>query len=202
MDTLLACRPRVAASRVLERLGVDPGRYAVLTLHRPANVDEPATLDRLMGAVERLQREVPFVFPVHPRTARTMSRYRESGALPNLMFTEPLGYLDFMKLLSQARLVLTDSGGVQEETTFLGVPCLTMRENTERPVTVTEGTNRLVGLDADRIIAEGLDVLAADCRSLGAFGSLSACRVPRLWDGQAAGRILDVLIRPGKGRHG
>jgi UDP-N-acetylglucosamine 2-epimerase (non-hydrolysing) len=143
MDTLVTCRPRVDASRVLERIGVQPGRYAVLTLHRPANVDDPATLGRLMGAVERLQREVPFVFPVHPRTERTMRPYREGGALPNLIFSEPLGYLDFMKLLSQARLVLTDSGGVQEETTFLGVPCLTMRENTERPVTVTEGTNRL-----------------------------------------------------------
>lgn len=193
MDTLVACRPRVNASRVLERLGMQPGRYAVLTLHRPANVDEPETLRRLMGAIERLQREVPFVFPVHPRTRQTMSAYREGGALPNLIFTEPLGYLDFMKLLSHARLVLTDSGGVQEETTFLGVPCLTMRENTERPVTVTEGTNRLVGLDPDRIIAEGLRALTA---------GPSTGRVPHLWDGHAAGRILDVLTRPRKGRHG
>jgi UDP-N-acetylglucosamine 2-epimerase (non-hydrolysing) len=193
MDTLVACRPRVEASRVLERVGVEPGRYAVLTLHRPANVDEPATLGRLMRAVERLQREVPFVFPVHPRTRQTMNAYRDGGALPNLVFTEPLGYLDFMKLLSQARLVLTDSGGVQEETTFLGVPCLTMRENTERPVTVTEGTNRLVGLDPDRIVAEGLRALAEGKR---------AGRVPQLWDGRAAERILDVLTRPRKGRHG
>jgi UDP-N-acetylglucosamine 2-epimerase (non-hydrolysing) len=184
MDTLVACRPRVEASTVLERLKVRPGGYAVLTLHRPANVDEPKTLRRLMGAVERLQREVPFVFPVHPRTRRTMSAYQQGGELPNLLFTEPLGYLDFMKLLSHARLVLTDSGGVQEETTFLGVPCLTMRENTERPVTVTQGTNRLVGLDPDRIIDEGLRALAS---------SGSTGRVPDLWDGHAAGRILDVL---------
>jgi UDP-N-acetylglucosamine 2-epimerase (non-hydrolysing) len=192
MDTLVACRPRIDAAPVLERLGVQPGRYAVLTLHRPANVDEPATLRRLMGAVERLQQEVPFVFPVHPRTLRTMRPYQEGGALPNLNFTEPLGYLDFMKLLSHARLVLTDSGGVQEETTFLNVPCLTMRENTERPVTVTEGTNRLVGLDPDRIIAEGLKALTA--------GS-GAGRVPEKWDGHAAARILDVLAGPaGEGR--
>ena len=184
MDTLVACRPRIDASPVLERLGVQPGHYAVLTLHRPANVDEPKTLRRLMGAVERLQREVPFIFPVHPRTQRTMAAYQQGGAMPNLRFTEPLVYLDFMKLLSCARLVLTDSGGVQEETTFLGVPCLTMRENTERPVTVTQGTNRLVGLDPDRIIDEGLRALAS---------SGSTGRVPDLWDGHAAGRILDVL---------
>jgi UDP-N-acetylglucosamine 2-epimerase (non-hydrolysing) len=192
MDTLVACRPRVDASAVLERLSVQPGKYAVLTLHRPANVDNPAMLDRLMGAIERLQREVPFVLPVHPRTLRMMAPYRQRGALPNLLFTEPLGYLDFMKLLSHARLVLTDSGGVQEETTFLGVPCLTMRENTERPVTVTEGTNRLVGLDPGRIVAEGLRALAS---------AGSAGRVPALWDGHAAGRILDVLAgSAGKGR--
>jgi UDP-N-acetylglucosamine 2-epimerase (non-hydrolysing) len=186
MDTLVACKPRIDASPILERVGVERGEYAVLTLHRPANVDDPETLGRLMGAIERLQREVPFVFPVHPRTRRTMSAYQEGGKLPNLRFTEPLGYLDFMKLLSHARLVLTDSGGVQEETTFLGVPCLTMRENTERPITVTEGTNRLVGLDPKRIVAAGLNALA---------GAGCGGRVPRLWDGHAAGRILDVLCK-------
>jgi UDP-N-acetylglucosamine 2-epimerase (non-hydrolysing) len=184
MDTLVACAARVDASPVLDRLNMTPGNYAVLTLHRPANVDAPATLGRLMGAVERLQREVPFVFPVHPRARQTMSAYQKGGALPNLVFTEPLGYLDFMKLVSHSRLVLTDSGGVQEETTFLGVPCLTMRENTERPVTVSAGTNRLVGLDPRRIVAEGQRVLGAP-RAKG--------RVPELWDGCAAGRILDIL---------
>jgi UDP-N-acetylglucosamine 2-epimerase (non-hydrolysing) len=192
MDTLVASRPRIDASRVLEQLRLEPGRYAVLTLHRPANVDEPETLGRLMGAIERLQQEVPFVFPIHPRTRRTMIPYQEAGTLPNLMFTEPLGYLDFMKLLSHARLVLTDSGGVQEETTFLGVPCLTMRENTERPVTVTEGTNRLVGLDPQCIVAEGLQALAGGGRR---------GQVPALWDGHAAGRILDALMGPRKGPH-
>jgi UDP-N-acetylglucosamine 2-epimerase (non-hydrolysing) len=192
MDTLVACRPRVEASPVLDRLKLQPGRYAVLTLHRPANVDDPRTLGRLMGAIGRLQEEVPFVFPVHPRTHKTMSAYQQGGKLANLIFTEPLGYLDFMKLLSQTRLVLTDSGGVQEETTFLGVPCLTMRENTERPVTVAEGTNRLVGLDPERIVAEGL-------RALAEGGGKK--RVPEKWDGHAAGRILDVLTGPaGKGR--
>src|SRR5205823_5705570 len=129
------------------------------------------------------------VFPVHPRTRRIMTAYQEGGALPNLRFTDPLGYIDFMKLLSRARLVLTDSGGVQEETTFLSVPCLTMRENTERPVTVTEGTNRLVGLDPDRIIDEGLRSLKS---------SAPKGRVPALWDGHASVRILDVLTRSGR----
>jgi UDP-N-acetylglucosamine 2-epimerase (non-hydrolysing) len=193
MDALVACRPRVEASAVLDRLAVQPGRYAVLTLHRPANVDDPRTLRRLMAAVQRLQREAPFVFPVHPRTRQTMTAYQESGELPNLLCTEPLGYLDFMKLLSHAQLVLTDSGGVQEETTFLGVPCLTMRENTERPVTVTEGTNRLVGLDPDRIIDEGLKALQQPGRSQ-ADGRR---HIPALWDGHAAERILDVLARSG-----
>ncbi len=190
MDSLVACRPRVDASTILTQLGVEPGHYAVLTLHRPANVDDPRTLERLMSAVGRLQQEVPFVFPVHPRTRRTIDAYLARAALPNLRLTEPLGYLDFMKLLSHARLVLTDSGGVQEETTFLGVPCLTMRENTERPATVTEGTNRLVGLDPERIVAEGLRALTSDG---------GGARVPALWDGHAAGRILDVLTRAQKG---
>jgi UDP-N-acetylglucosamine 2-epimerase (non-hydrolysing) len=113
-----------------------------------------------------------------------MSAYQEGGALPNLVFTEPMGYLDFMKLVSHSRLVLTDSGGVQEETTFLGVPCLTMRENTERPVTISAGTNRLVGLDPGRIVSEGQRVLGSP-RAKG--------QVPELWDGCTAGRILDIL---------
>jgi len=184
MDTLVACRERIDASPILQRLKLDPDQYAVLTLHRPANVDEPMVLDRLMGAVDRLQREVPFVFPVHPRTRQKLAAYQQGGLMRNLIFTDPLGYLDFMKVLSHARLVLTDSGGVQEETTFLGVPCLTMRENTERPITVTEGTNRLVGLDPQRIVTEGL-------RALGSKRADS--KVPALWDGRAAGRIFDVL---------
>jgi UDP-N-acetylglucosamine 2-epimerase (non-hydrolysing) len=185
IDALVACRPRIEASPILDRLSLRRGRYAVLTLHRPANVDEPETLRRLMGAVARLQHEMPFVFPVHPRTQRTMSVFQKDGAMPNLRFTDPLGYLDFMKLLSHARLVLTDSGGVQEETTFLGVPCLTMRDNTERPVSVTEGTNRLVGLDPERIVREGLRALGSE---------KGPHRVPALWDGHAAGRVLDVLL--------
>jgi UDP-N-acetylglucosamine 2-epimerase (non-hydrolysing) len=182
IDTLLACEKRIATSPILDTLGVEPGRYAVLTMHRPANVDQPEVFAGLMRAISRLQQEIPFVFPVHPRTRQVMAEQRER--LPNVRLTEPLGYLDFMKLIGSARFVLTDSGGVQEETTQLGVPCLTMRENTERPITVTLGTNRLVGLDPGKIVAEGLHALAATNRRH---------VVPEMWDGHASGRILDVL---------
>jgi len=150
IDTLLACRQLSERSTVLEDLGVNGRPYAVLTLHRPANVDNPEVLGGLMAAIRRLQRELPIVFPIHPRTRNGMNK-QDLASLPNLKLIDPLGYLEFTKLLSHARLVLTDSGGIQEETTVLGVPCLTLRENTERPITLHEGTNVLVGMDPDRI---------------------------------------------------
>jgi UDP-N-acetylglucosamine 2-epimerase (non-hydrolysing) len=183
IDTLLASRHLSERSTVLHDLGLPERGYAVLTLHRPTNVDCPEVLAGLLRAVGRLQSELPIVFPVHPRTRQRLGGH-DLAALPNLRLTEPLGYLEFMKLVSNARLVLTDSGGVQEETTVLGVPCLTLRENTERPVTCEEGTNVLVGLDPDRITAAGLKALAA---------APGPGRVPRHWDGRAAARILDVL---------
>jgi UDP-N-acetylglucosamine 2-epimerase (non-hydrolysing) len=183
IDTLIACRRRIAESPILDTLGVQAGCYATLTMHRPANVDRADVFAGLMHAITRLQRELPMVFPVHPRTRKAIEEHQRDP-LPNLKFIEPLGYLDFMKLIGNARFVLTDSGGVQEETTYLGIPCLTMRENTERPVTVTQGTNRLVGLNPQQIIAEGLHAL--ETRS-------GRHVVPDLWDGRAAGRILDVL---------
>jgi UDP-N-acetylglucosamine 2-epimerase (non-hydrolysing) len=193
IDTLLATRPRFDRSRVLEELRVPERGYAVVTLHRPANVDDPAVFGGLLEALRRLGRELPIVFPVHPRTRNALQGLNGHGpgAVHGLRLTEPLGYLDFMKLLAHARLVLTDSGGIQEETTVLGVPCLTLRNNTERPATVTEGTNVLVGLDAGRIIAAGLETLERPPRP---------GRVPELWDGRAAERIIDVLLsHPGHG---
>jgi UDP-N-acetylglucosamine 2-epimerase (non-hydrolysing) len=183
IDTLIACQPRIAASPILDTLAVQAGRYAVLTMHRPANVDRPEVFAGLMNAIARLQREIAFVFPVHPRTRKAIDAYQRAP-LPNLIFTEPLGYLDFMKLIGQARFVLTDSGGVQEETTHLGIPCITMRENTERPVTLTQGTNCLVGLNPDKIVTAGLHALAA---------TRIQHVVPDLWDGHASQRILNVL---------
>jgi UDP-N-acetylglucosamine 2-epimerase (non-hydrolysing) len=183
IDTLLACRARCEDSPILENLGLKDRSYAVLTLHRPANVDQPPMLHGIMTAMARLQKELPVVFPVHPRTRNALNG-QANESMGNLIFTEPLGYLDFLKLMSHARLVLTDSGGIQEETTVLGVPCLTLRNNTERPVTVEQGTNQLVGLDPVRIVQAGLQVLAVPP---------NGGRVPKLWDGGAAHRIVDIL---------
>ena len=194
IDTLLEHRDRARQAEVLSTLGVEAGRYAALTLHRPANVDEPAVLDRILSGIADLARRMPVVFPVHPRSRLAVAAHpsmRSEGA--RFITTEPLGYLDFLKLLMDARLVLTDSGGVQEETTILGVPCVTLRDNTERPVTITHGTNRLGGTTTEGIrqaIAEAL-----------AVGRESIREPPPLWDGRAAGRIADVLVRWAEQRH-
>jgi UDP-N-acetylglucosamine 2-epimerase (non-hydrolysing) len=183
IDTLIACREQFA-SAPLPDLGIMEGQYAVLTLHRPANVDDPATFAGLMHAVATVQAEIPVVFPVHPRTRKALAGL--SVQLPNVRVTEPLGYLEFMKLVSQSRFVLTDSGGIQEETTFLGIPCLTLRSNTERPSTVEQGTNVLLGQNPAAIIHASRDALTA---------KRNGRRIPPLWDGKAASRILDVLTR-------
>lgn len=183
IDTLLAQLERARTLDTLARLDLAPKQYAVLTLHRPSNVDDPARLAALFDVLEEIHGRLPVVFPVHPRTAETI-RTRLGGRALALRTTEPLGYLDFLRLLADARLVLTDSGGIQEETTVLGVPCLTMRENTERPVTVEQGTNRIVGNDPHVIRSEVRKILEGDPR---------AGRIPELWDGRAAARIVDVL---------
>jgi UDP-N-acetylglucosamine 2-epimerase (non-hydrolysing) len=184
IDTLLAHVGKARERKVAQSLDLSPGEYAVLTLHRPSNVDDPAHLGRLFDVLEEVHAEIPIAFPMHPRTAAMLSG--RLGRSPRLLAMAPLGYLDFLGLMADARFVLTDSGGIQEETTVLGVPCLTLRANTERPVTCSQGTNRLVGTDPDRIrdaIRELLD------------GSTQAGRIPDLWDGQAAGRIADILER-------
>ncbi|HEY8123489.1 MAG TPA: UDP-N-acetyl glucosamine 2-epimerase, partial [Myxococcota bacterium] len=183
IDTLVANLARARERGTLARLGLRAGEYVALTLHRPSNVDDAAKLAALFAVFEDVHRELPVVFPVHPRT-RAAIEQKLGGRAPRLMATEPLGYLDFLALMADARLVLTDSGGVQEETTALGVPCLTMRENTERPITVSEGTNTLVGTDPAAIRAEVKKLLA---------GETKRGRVPQLWDGRAAERIVAVL---------
>jgi UDP-N-acetylglucosamine 2-epimerase (non-hydrolysing) len=183
IDTLLACRELSRRSAILEDLRLTGRPYGVLTLHRPANVDDPGVLGGVLAAIGRLQRELPIVFPIHPRTRKALAG-RDLTAMPGLIIVEPLGYLDFMKLVSEARLVLTDSGGIQEETTVLGVPCLTLRNNTERPITIEEGTNTLVGLDPGRIVAAAQRALGRPCE---------APPTPELWDGRAASRIVDIL---------
>ena len=184
IDTLLAHREQARERDTLARFGVAPQAYALLTLHRPSNVDDPARLAALVDVLEEIHDELPVVFPVHPRTEAALRRHL-GGRAPRLLLSEPLGYLDFLRLMSDARLVLTDSGGVQEETTVLGVPCLTLRENTERPITVTQGTNRVVGTDPITIRAEVRKILD---------GAARPAQVPDLWDGRAAARIADVLL--------
>ena len=182
IDTLIACRDQFEAAVDLGQFGIRSGEYAVLTLHRPANVDDPNAFSGLLRAVQSIQRNLPIIFPVHPRTRKALAD--QSLDLPNVKLVEPLGYLEFMKLVAHARFVLTDSGGIQEETTYLGVPCLTLRNNTERPSTIHQGTNVLVGLDPDRIVAAA-EVAARRDRP--------PAKVPDLWDGMASARILDVL---------
>lgn len=185
IDTLLGHLEQARKLDTTDRLGLTPGGYAVLTLHRPSNVDDPAKLRALFLALEAIHVDLPVVFPVHPRTQTAIAE-RLGGVAPALRLTEPLGYLDFLRLMADAKLVLTDSGGIQEETTVLGVPCLTLRENTERPVTVSKGSNTIVGGDPDTITREARKVLETG----GKVG-----RTPPLWDGHAAERIVDVLAR-------
>lgn len=187
IDTLFRQRDIAQQLRVLAELELKPHEFAVLTLHRPANVDDPQVLGPLLGAMGRVAAELPVIFPAHPRT---QARIREFGlTVPEgVRILSPLGYLDFLSLWSRARLVLTDSGGLQEETTALGIPCLTLRENTERPITVEQGTNRVVGCDPVRITAAAFEVLQAGRSPNG------PARAPELWDGRAAERIINALV--------
>jgi UDP-N-acetylglucosamine 2-epimerase (non-hydrolysing) len=189
IDTLLANRERaVPAAEILAALQQEPGAggFGVLTLHRPSNVDDPAVLSGLLAVLEQISRRLPLVFPMHPRTRARITEFGLDERLraARIAVTEPLGYLQLLGLLSEARVVLTDSGGLQEETTALGVPCLTLRENTERPITETEGTNTIVGTDSERILACFDDIMVTGGK---------AGRVPALWDGRAAERIAAVL---------
>jgi UDP-N-acetylglucosamine 2-epimerase (non-hydrolysing) len=181
VDTLLLNMDRARDRAVAKRWGID-GAYGYVTLHRPSNVDEDGALSHIVGALGRVAREIPLIFPVHPRTRPRLERL---GVPDGLTLTDPLGYLDFVNLQMEARLALTDSGGIQEETTVLGVPCLTLRNSTERPITVSEGTNRIVGTDPDAIVAAASEALA----------SPPANRKPALWDGKAGERIAAVLMR-------
>ena len=185
IDTLRANQAQANELDTLERLGLEAGGYALLTLHRPSNVDDRDTLSGLFEALEEIHRELPVVFPVHPRTSAAI-RDLLGGKEPALQLLEPQGYLDFLRLMSQAKFVLTDSGGIQEETTALGVPCLTLRDSTERPITIEEGTNILVGSHADAVRNAARGILD---------GETKTGRVPDLWDGRASARIADVLER-------
>ncbi|MGB8508274.1 MAG: UDP-N-acetylglucosamine 2-epimerase (non-hydrolyzing) [Pyrinomonadaceae bacterium] len=190
IDSLFQQLERAAQSKVREELGVAGEPYAVVTLHRPSNVDDAGVLRGILSALAEIGERLPVIFPVHPRTRKNISEFGLAESIERgggrVRLVEPLGYLDFLRLYSGARLVLTDSGGIQEETTALGIPCLTLRENTERPVTVELGTNRIVGTDPARIVRAAVE-------SLERAETNEPPRVPPLWDGHTAGRILDAI---------
>ena len=193
IDSLETHLPAARALAYYRTLGLEQRGYATLTLHRPSNVDDPHTLRMLLQTVRDAAGDLPVIFPIHPRTRAATDRLDLAGILsatptrPGIFLTEPLGYLDFLSLNEQSRAVITDSGGLQEETTALGIPCVTLRENTERPITVTEGTNRLAGISAEGVGAAIRDALATP----------STCRTrtaPELWDGHAGVRIVDIIV--------
>ncbi|HEY7912624.1 MAG TPA: UDP-N-acetylglucosamine 2-epimerase (non-hydrolyzing) [Blastocatellia bacterium] len=187
IDSLFDNLERARRSDILERLGLEAGQFSAMTLHRPSNVDYKDALGGILNALEDIQHSIPIVFPIHPRTRARLDEFGLMGrvsSMPNLLLTSPLGYLDFLQLYSNSRLVLTDSGGIQEETTALGIPCLTLRQNTERPITVSEGTNCVVGNDPVAIKREAAAALARP---------MPKGRVPELWDGRAAERIVDAI---------
>jgi UDP-N-acetylglucosamine 2-epimerase (non-hydrolysing) len=186
IDSLLKHVEQADNQKILESLGVVARNYGVVTLHRPSNVDYKENLTAILEALSEISGQIPLVFPVHPRTRKRIAEFGLNHLLgPGLIMSQPLGYLDFLKLNKEARLVLTDSGGIQEETTVLGVPCITLRDNTERPATITFGTNILVGADKIRILEAAASVLNDKGQKK---------RIPPLWDGQAARRIVDTLL--------
>jgi UDP-N-acetylglucosamine 2-epimerase (non-hydrolysing) len=189
IDTLLKHKEKSRQSKILEELKLERKEYCVLTLHRPSNVDSRDSLNYMLDILDAIEKNIKIVFPVHPRTMKNLESFgllKYAKGLKNLIMTNPLGYLDFIKLMADSSFVLTDSGGIQEETTVLGVPCITIRNSTERPITVDEGTNVLVSTDKSRIIKSILKLLNE---------SKFKAKMPYLWDGKASARIVDVILK-------
>ena len=188
IDSLVEHRKKAEQSTVMSELGIcDNEPYVLVTLHRPSNVDEADGLEMLLSAFSEIGKQIRIVFPMHPRTSKNIERLGLSSKLaeiPNLIITDPIGYLDFMNLQMSAKFILTDSGGIQEESTFFGVPCLTLRENTERPITITEGTNQLVPLDSENIVQYSMKILQ---------GEMKMGTIPKYWDGKTAERVVKTL---------
>ena len=196
IDTLRSQLEAAKQLDVLQRLGLEAGKYGVVTLHRPSNVDQPETLGALIDVLIDISRDMKLVFPVHPRTKGRLEKFgllAKMAAAPGIVEQPPLGYMEFLALTSQARVIVTDSGGLQEESTALGIPCLTMRENTERPITVDVGTSTLIGSDAE---------LLRQCLGQVLDGTYKTGRCPELWDGRAAERIAGELVEGTRGGTG
>ena len=189
IDSLLHHKKKSSSSKILQKLKLKKLKYCVLTVHRPSNVDTKEGLENIFSTLEKIQDKIKIVFPIHPRTRKNIENNRlknKLDSMKNVVVTEPLGYLDFLWLMSNSKLVLTDSGGIQEETTVLGIPCITLRENTERPVTVEQGTNLLVSIDNLKVIKKALEVIENKIK-------INA-KIPDLWDGKSAERIVKILI--------
>ena len=191
IDSLVFVKQRMVDSKNIQQLQLTPREYFLVTLHRPSNVDNEESLSKVVRILDALQQRLQVVFPIHPRSLKMIEKFgyqKKIESMSRLKLTDPIGYVDFLNLMSQAKAVISDSGGLQEESTFLGVPCLTMRENTERPVTIDVGTNTLVGLDEEKIYA-GVEKIMNGTYKKGA--------IPDLWDGKAAERIVDILTKLG-----
>jgi len=188
IDSLVAHTEKAENSNIFHQLNMLPNeKYALVTLHRPSNVDEYEGLKMLLTSLEKIGRKIKIIFPMHPRTRKNIYDLGLSSCLntnSDVIFTDPLGYLDFLKLEINAKFILTDSGGIQEESTYFGVPCLTLRENTERPITITEGTNQLVDLNVESIVNSSLEIIE---------GKVKKGTIPKYWDGKTAERIVRVL---------
>ncbi|KQC05881.1 MAG: UDP-N-acetylglucosamine 2-epimerase [Candidatus Cloacimonas sp. SDB] len=193
IDSLIQHRKKAENSNILAKLDLhkaDNTRadFVLITMHRPSNVDNEDSLLILLNTFKQLSEKIRLIFPIHPRARKNMKKYNlenDFESITNLMLIDPIGYYDFMKLQMTAKFVVTDSGGIQEETTFFGIPCLTVRPNTERPITIVEGTNELVGLSAEKIMAESAKILQ---------GNFKMGRIPQFWDGRTAERIVQIFI--------
>ena len=186
IDTLESHYELIESSAITDEMGLEKGRYILATFHRPTNVDDADSLKSLLETLGRLSQSRKLVFPVHPRTSKNLREFGFSDAVEgNLILTPPKGYIDFLSLMRYAELVITDSGGIQEETTYMGVQCITVRKNTERPVTIDVGTNHLVGTDLDKVEKTANDILS---------GITKPGRIPELWDGKAAKRIAEIIM--------
>ncbi|MEK6943368.1 MAG: UDP-N-acetylglucosamine 2-epimerase (non-hydrolyzing) [Nanoarchaeota archaeon] len=188
IDTLLQHKEKASKSKILKDLKLKKKEYCVLTLHRPSNVDTKNGLKKIISILEKVQNKIKIVFPVHPRTRKNIESFglnNKISSMKNLIVTDPLGYLDFLCLMSNSRFVLTDSGGIQEETTVLRIPCITMRNSTERPVTVSQGTNLLVSTDSKKVISKSLEIISGKIKVKN--------KIPKLWDGKATERIVSII---------